>query len=205
MVANVQRGWTVLDVGANYGYYSVLLAELIGADGQLFCFEPNPDVARAAEFSLELNSFASRSTVYRTALSDRTGECAFFVPDGEPKNGHLEFGNTPSTGGDSFTVTMDTMDSFTSGLDRVDFIKIDAEGGEAGIFAGMQETIRKHNPLIVLEFNTNRGDARAFAEAVNATYPQMKFLEEDGSVRDLTVEQMTTERLGQDWLLVLQN
>lgn len=204
MVENVQPGWTAIDVGSNYGYYSVLLAELVGADGRLIAFEPNPQPAWATAFALEVNGFAGRSEFHQLALSSSAGTCAFFVPDNQPKNGHLVFGTPPESGGASFEVPIATLDSKCASLDRVDFIKIDAEGAESSIFEGMQETIARHNPLIVLEFNSNRGDAMDFANQLQATYPAARYLGEDGQTRDLAFSQLSSERQGQDWLLVLQ-
>lgn len=204
MVETVQAGWTVLDVGANYGYYSVLLAELVGPDGRLHAFEPNPAPARATEFTLEVNAFRSRSHVHRLALSDAAGTCAFFVPDNEPKNGHLVFGEPQQSGGESFEVAIATLDSVCADLDRVDFIKIDAEGAESRIFKGMRETIARHNPLIVLEFNSNRGDAPEFVAELQATYPAARYLDDRGQTHALAYERLTSERQGQDWLLVLK-
>ena len=97
-----------------------------------------------------------------------------------------------------------TLDSKCGSLDRVDFIKINAEGAESSIFQGLQETIARHNPLIVLEFNCNRGDALAFAEQLQETYPAARYLDEDGQIRDLAYEQLSSEHLGEDWLLVLK-
>ncbi|XUU61485.1 FkbM family methyltransferase [Erythrobacter sp. HA6-11] len=210
MVDTVQRGWTALDVGANYGYYSLLLAELIGEEGRLLAFEPNPACARATEFSLEINSFAPRSEVHEVALSNTTGSCSFFVPTNEPKNGHLVFGETHATGidygddGTRFTVPIDTLDHVAEELEKVDFIKIDAEGAELTIFEGMQETIARHNPLIIMEYNAIRGDTDGFVEELRAMYPNARYLDEREGVQDLQHDRLKQERIGQDWLLILQ-
>lgn len=204
MVETVQLGWTAIDVGANYGYYSVLLSELVGSDGRLHAFEPNPAPARATEFTLEINGFRSRSEVHPVALSDSEGTCAFFVPDNEPKNGHLVFGEPPQSGGESFEVPIATLDSVCASLDRVDFVKIDAEGSEGRIFDGMRDTVVRHNPLIVLEFNSGRGDAQVFAETLRAVYPAARYLDEQGQTHDLDYARLFSERQGQDWLLLLQ-
>lgn len=210
MVENVQRGWTALDVGANYGYYSVLLAELVGDDGRLFAFEPNPVCARATAFSLEINSFAPRSKVHEVALSNTTGSCSFFVPANEPKNGHLVFGEAPTAGiqhsddGTRFTVPIDTLDNIAAPLDRVDFIKIDAEGAELMIYEGMQATIERHNPLVIMEYNAGRGDPADFVEQLKAMYPHARYLDEREGVCNLRHDRLKEERIGQDWLLLLK-
>ena len=210
MVETVQQGWTALDVGSNFGYYSVLLAELVGADGRLLAFDPNPQCAQATEFSLSINAFGARSEVHEVALSNTSGNCAFFVPHGEPKNGHLVFGGTHATGdeysdgGTSFNVPIETLDSITEGLERVDFVKIDAEGGEQGIFEGMARTIERHNPLIIMEYNSIRGDSSSFADQLKAVYPNARYLDEREGVCDLNYDQLATERMGQDWLLILK-
>ncbi|WP_394730354.1 FkbM family methyltransferase [Altererythrobacter sp. GH1-8] len=210
MVETVQRSWTALDVGANFGYYSILLAELVGEEGRLLAFEPNPACARATKFSLEINSFAPRSEVHEVALSNAAGSCSFFVPTNEPKNGHLVFGETHEAGieysddGTRFTVPIDTLDNVAEPLDKVDFIKIDAEGAELTIFEGMQKTIERHNPLVIMEYNAIRGDTDGFVEQLKAAYPKARYLDEREGVRDLQHERLKHERVGQDWLLILK-
>ncbi|NVE95293.1 FkbM family methyltransferase [Altererythrobacter lutimaris] len=210
MVENVKPGWTAIDVGANYGYYSVLLADLVGVRGKLLAFEPNPECSDATQFAITINGFSHNAAVHEVALSNVAGDCTFFVPKNEPKNGHLEMRRAKVTTveeselGTRFPVPMATLDERVAHLDRVDFIKIDAEGAEQAIFEGMQETISRHNPLIVMEFNNVRGQADAFAQKLREVYPYAQYLESDGSVNPVDFDRLMTDRRGVDWLLLLQ-
>ena len=66
---NVRRGMTAIDVGANFGYYSLLLAELVGAKGELIAVEPNPHAADFLRHSAGLELVPAR----RAASPARAG------------------------------------------------------------------------------------------------------------------------------------
>ena len=68
MVEIIQPDFRVLDIGANFGYYSLLLSDLVGSNGFCLAVEPNPQVARKLKKNLAINGFASRSKVLALAL-----------------------------------------------------------------------------------------------------------------------------------------
>jgi len=86
---------------------------------------------------------------------------------------------------------------------RVDFIKIDAEGAEEAIVAGMLATLRRDKPLLVLEFNAARAhDPGALLATLGAIYGELRYLDVHDRVCAVTAAQLTTQRVGSDWLLV---
>ena len=174
MVRTIQQGWTVLDVGANYGYYSVLMADLVGDTGQMIAVEPNPAAAQAVEFTTSVNGFADRSTIIRKALSDKTGTARLSIPTNHASGAAI------SADGEGIEVETISIDELTAGLPRVDFIKIDAEGAEPAIFAGMTETLARHKPVVVMEFDRDRDGARELAEAIVTASRRLQFLGHDG-------------------------
>jgi len=90
IVSLVGEGMVVADIGANLGYFTLLMAELVGETGRVHAFEPNPQMAKLVEKSLSVNGFGSRVDVHQVALGAGGDEpMALFVPPGEPKNAHM--------------------------------------------------------------------------------------------------------------------
>lgn len=138
----VRPGWTAVDVGANLDYFTLLLADLVGANGQVLAFEPNPFTVARLRRSVAVNGFGGRTIVHDTALSDAEGVACLVVPPGEPKNSHI---TAPCK--DGIVVRRQRLDSY----DVVpDFIKIDAEGAEEAVWRGMTRILAAPRPLTIL-------------------------------------------------------
>lgn len=204
---NVKAGMTAIDVGANFGYYSVLLAELVGETGRLVAIEPNPHAADFLRRSIELNGFAQRSRIEQAVLGNSGASSAtLFIRDHEPKNSAVVLPGFDAWqhNGYLLEIPATTVDALCHRLDRVDFIKIDAEGAEENIFAAMDETIRRHKPMIVVEFNAARtSNSHQFVERLNAVYGSIRRLDFQGFAQPISTRELLTLNFGQDWLLVL--
>jgi len=143
-------GATVVDVGANHGYFSVLAAALVGPTGRVEAFEPNPPVADALAEVLARNGVDGRVSVHRVALADRDGEAEFF-PSVSPVNDGLSsllvsddaVAHGVIRADHSIRVPTETFDAFAerAELGRVDLLKIDVEGAEALVLRGMERTL----------------------------------------------------------------
>jgi FkbM family methyltransferase len=159
MLRSVRPGMVAVDVGANLGYFTFLLAEIVAPEGRVHAFEPNPRSLRLLARSVPLNTGGDRITLHPQPLGARSGEAVrLVIPPGEPKNAHLS--NIPPTGqpGEAeshelLTVSLDD----AMGEERVDFVKIDAEGAERQIWEGMQRIVARGQPMtIFLEFAADR-------------------------------------------------
>ena len=100
------------------------------------------------------------------AMTDGTAE--LFVPLHEPKNAH--FACRPEGVGSIHVVPLTTLDTLALRLDRIDLIKIDAEGSEEAIIAGMSTLLHRDRPSLVLEFNSRRC-ADPVPQAIRAPHP----------------------------------
>lgn len=149
MMTVVKPGATVVDVGANLGYFTLLLAELVGPEGHVHAFEPNPAIAARLRKSVAVNGFGGRATVHQLALGDHHGLAGFEIAPGEPGGGHVV---DHREGMDSVPV------SRLDGMEIIpDFIKIDAEGAEAAVWRGLAGILALRRPLTVfLEFVPDR-------------------------------------------------
>lgn len=167
IAAELRPGMVVADIGANIGYFTLLMADMVGPTGRVHAFEPNPRMASLLQRSLAINGFANRSHVHETALADTDGiELALVIPENEPKNGHIQPLVDPSAPGVSRVLTQ-RLDSRADWLE-IEFAKIDVEGAEEMIWAGATGLLEASRlRTIVLEFTPARyGDAGAFLERI---------------------------------------
>ncbi len=153
----LEPGMTVVDIGANMGFYSLLAAQRVGTDGAVWAFEPGRMAAHFLDRNRELNN-AANLHVEGIALSDSDGRAVFQVPlaDG------LDFAGLKGVPGPEYDTVSDevetaTLDSCRArfGWTAVDFIKIDAEGAEASIIDGAGRTLDEFSPLIMFEVRSS--------------------------------------------------
>jgi FkbM family methyltransferase len=201
---NVRAGMIVADIGANMGYYTVLFAGNVGANGHVLAVEPNPRATTLLRRSVEINGYASRTHVVEAACSDRMMTDAYLVvPPTEPKNAYI---SEDSTRADecSLKTTCVTLDALCDSYEHVDFIKIDAEGSEERIFAGMSAVLERNSPIVVIEINVARyANPAAFIHRLSSVYGTIRYVSFDGYATDVSQETLLSSNVGQDWLVVL--
>lgn len=153
----LRPGQCFVDIGANHGYFSLLAASLVGAGGQVVAFEPNPRVFQQLQTHVRLNGFTDRVRLETCALADQPEEGArLYVSQVETNSGLSSLTpneHTLALGGLSeeatVPVTVNTFDRWlaASGLLTtravIDVMKIDVEGAEARVLAGMSDTLRR--------------------------------------------------------------
>jgi FkbM family methyltransferase len=201
----IQPGWNCVDVGANHGYYTLLMASIVGSGGKVVALEPNPKLVNLLQRTLLVNNFQTRTTVLNDAASDRSGDILkLVIPPGLGMNASIT--RIAAATDDIVEVETTTIDQLTADWERVDFLKIDAEGAEELIWRGMQETIQRHpNILIVLEFNCDRyPQPREFLQSIQQAGLILRHIDFDAEIKDLTLEQCLSDRPEKDWLLFLK-
>lgn len=146
----IKPGDVVLDVGANMGYYTSLIAKLAGPNGHVHAFEPTKHFVQALKRNVEENGFKNIS-IHEYGLSDRESELVIYI-----NNSTASLHMDPSVSGTfQETVRLFPLDGIapTLGLSRLDFIKIDVDGHEPQFLRGAEETLRWFRPRILLEVN----------------------------------------------------
>lgn len=200
----LEPGWYCLDIGANHGYYTLVMADGVKETGRVLAIEPNPKLAALVERTVQINNMHRYTSVSAKAVSDTTGEqITLVIPTGFGMNASIVRAITPTD--ELVEVETVTVDSLTAGWPRLDLIKIDAEGAEESIWDGMQQTLQRYPTVkIVLEFNAARyPDSNAFLQKILAAGFPLRHITHTAEIEDLSLETCLTERYGQDWLLYL--
>lgn len=144
---------TFLDLGANWGYFSLLASKCVGSSGKVYAFEPDPLNYRYLVENIRLNRAANIAPI-RKAVSNRNGVAEFYL-DRDNAGAHtLSCRNIQTLYKGSLKVETTTLDDFVE-LDNIrpDFIKMDLQGAEGLVIEGGQRVL-KQNPslMIVMEF-----------------------------------------------------
>jgi FkbM family methyltransferase len=145
-----------IDVGANVGWHTLLMARLVGDAGRVLAVEANPSVRNRLQENLSLNGFRHVEVV-PCALAEAERTLKFHAPavdDPDAGNGHVVADNT-GPHADTMNIRARPLDSvvFEAKLARVDLIKIDVEGFEWPVLQGAEKTVARFRPHIVFEFD----------------------------------------------------
>jgi FkbM family methyltransferase len=161
MKAQIPEGATCWDVGAYSGWFSLLMGQLVGPSGRVDAFEAFPPNFDKLKINVALNGFGWVHP-YNLAVSNHTGQMHFVPPSDEVTHyasylrycsivGYLTQNAMPG----SIEVATTTLDEHAenTGVNRLDFIKIDVEGAEVAALLGAQKTLQRFRPKIAIEYN----------------------------------------------------
>ena len=147
----VVPGMTVADIGAQSGFYTLLLAKRVGTQGQVIAFEPLPANYRLLEENLRLNKIEN-VLVRRAAVTDYSGALNFQFPSDEPSLIAGPVLPEDSTG--TFDVACVSLDDFVARQQiSLDLIKMDVEGAEGSVLAGATKSLEKFHPILIIELH----------------------------------------------------
>lgn len=148
----LKPGMTVVDVGANVGYYTLLAAGLVGEKGRVYAFEPEPENYALLVKNVQANGY--RNVVcLRQAVSDQSGQVPFFLSWGS--EAHSLSADIASSRR-SIQVEATSLDEFfrKEGWPPVGLIKMDIEGAESLALDGMKELIKRSKNLrLITEYS----------------------------------------------------
>lgn len=156
----VRPGAVCLDVGANVGAHALVMARCAGADGLVLAFEPHPALARRLRENVALNGYR-QVRVVEAAVSDADGEATLhaFAP-GAFRQGISSLvpdGRAPDA------LRVGTVDGAAIerrfGLQRLDLVKVDAEGHDAVVVRSLLGALERWRPLLLLEYRRRRWEA----------------------------------------------
>jgi protein O-GlcNAc transferase len=150
----LEPGQKVIDIGANYGVYTLSMAQTVGPTGRVWAFEPASSSAQLLAQGIAANGF-EHVVLERSALSDTCGTASISLNKDSEANA-LVHGSPPPNPIE--TVPLTTLDQCLERYDwrNIEFIKIDAEGEEANILKGGKRFFTEFSPLVEYELMADR-------------------------------------------------
>jgi FkbM family methyltransferase len=144
------QGQKCIDIGANYGTYTLSMAQVVGKMGGVWAFEPASETAGFLQKSIDLNGF-SQVALSQVALSFESGNATLELNANSELNS-LSRG-TESSIGASEIVPVTTLDEclVKYAWEAIEFLKIDAEGEEQNILRGGELFFSRLSPLVEFE------------------------------------------------------
>jgi len=139
-----------VDVGANTGVYTLKAARHFGgASGVVLALEPFPDLLATLSFSVRANGFTN-VRLRNICAADATAAAVLWRNFDKPNSFGLVRRDAKADGLSVLAVALDDLFAWER-LDRLDYLKVDAEGAEAQVLAGAANLLRKHRPIIQVE------------------------------------------------------
>lgn len=165
-------GMTVLDIGANIGYYALMELKLIGDKGKLIAVEPSPKNIEIFKNNLDLNGISSVRIV-EGAISDKEEKKDFHLAE----QGNLNTFHATGTGKQHLTGEVIEVNSYTipqimKDEGSLDLIRMDVEGHEVEVLNGMLDEVKsgKLKPMIIFETHLSRYGSEHDMVAVLKSY-----------------------------------
>jgi len=148
----VKGGMTVMDLGANIGYITLLMADLVGPNGKVYAVEPDPANVERLRDNVQMNNFQDRVEVFPIGISNRMGKADFYVGKSSNLGGMTKTKNTKPK---PIPVEITTMTEFCKELYPPELIKFDIEGSEVEVLDGMRELVETtdYEGKIVMELH----------------------------------------------------
>lgn len=143
----IKRGNVVLDLGANIGYYTLIFAKLVGEEGKVFAFEPDPTNFALLEKNVEMNGYKNVMLIQK-AVSNKAGKLKLYLSE-DSMGDHTIF--NLYEGCKFIEIEAIRLDDYFKNYDgKIDFIKIDTEGAEEQAIQSMFNLLKKNKTVKIL-------------------------------------------------------
>jgi FkbM family methyltransferase len=206
----LRPGQRVIEVGAHVGYYTVLFASRVGPTGSVTAFEPNPRATELLRRNVAANGLARAVRVVPMAVGDRPGRVTLHrLARQQGSSSIYPFGPEDLAAWDdeatALEVACTSLDAFFDAEPApVDLVKIDAEGAEPAIIAGMTGVLERSPQvrlvveLIPASLRRAGHDPRAFLESLRRLGFRLQTIDRTGRARDASIDALaasTSEEL----------
>ena len=163
---SLQAGNIFLDVGANYGIYTILAGKLVGPQGHVYSFEPSRRELNVLKHNIEMNHLEN-VTVIEYAVSNHTGTTQLAIARDGGLNSFADTHRSDQKIELWQNVETTSLDEFVAkySIPRVDFVKIDVEGAEKLVFEGAEKLLTSVQPTTVI-FEASDFNAGGFGYTV---------------------------------------
>lgn len=152
---SLKPGYVALDIGANIGLQSIRMSQCCGDDGKVYAFEPLTYIREKFSKNVALNH-CSNVTLLPFALSDKNDSAEVKINESIWNQGTFNL-NQPDSGNTAQQITIKIADQIPEieNLNKLHLIKIDVEGFEYHVLRGLKQTLQKHKPRIIFEYDSN--------------------------------------------------
>lgn len=199
---NVKAGDTVVDIGTNVGYFTLLAAKLVGVQGCVIGYEANPQMYTFVQNNIAMNWVTDQVKLFNKAVYSKKTEITFQLSENFHAYSSISDRPVIDNVNDSFTsisVPAVDLDSELGSMDKIDLLKIDIEGGEYQALLGMMDLI-KQKKIKRISFEWNKPmlgeEAEPFklllSEMLNLHGGRLYFLNEDGDALPTTIKEITS-------------
>jgi len=184
--ACMRPGMRVVDLGANIGYYTLLMARAVGEQGRVWAFEPDPANCALLRRNAMLNGFA-QVEVIEAAAAEAAGEVTLYSSE-QNRGDNRIYHSSGEKRSAARVKTVRVADCLPAG-ERLDFVKMDIQGAEPQALGGMMEVLHRSPEVLLLTEYWPEGIAQAgqvpedFLDALRASGFGLHLLEgRDGKV-----------------------
>jgi len=155
----LSEGDTFIDVGANYGSFSIIASEIVRAKGLVIAIEPQPQLASILKATSRVNS--KNWQIYEFAGADQNGEMDLYIPDYSSGSASIFSAYNATTNTKKIRVPVRKFDDAINWeeLPGNIVLKVDIEGSEYVFFQGAERMLSERKPTIILEINPIAMDA----------------------------------------------
>ncbi len=154
----VKKGDTILDVGANIGYYALMESKLVGENGKVYAIEPAPENFRVLKANVIFNDYKNIE-LFNFLVGDKNGKEKLYLAS--HRNLHSVIKGHPKATGEYIELPMVKLDDFIKGKRFPDLIRTDVEGYEYYILKGMKNILNSKKPLkLFIEIHSRMGEKK---------------------------------------------
>jgi len=130
-----------MDLGANIGYVTLLMADMLGPTGVIYAIEPDPSNVELLGMNVELNGYSDSVKIFNMGISTKCDEMDFYVGKSSNLGGMVK---TKGTRNKPIKVKVDTMTNFCNNNEIPELIKMDIEGHEVEVLEGMFNLVKNN-------------------------------------------------------------
>ena len=162
--ALLEPGMDVVDVGANFGQYTLVASGIVGSNGSVHSFEPDPETFQWLRRNVMDNGLAN-VRLNQTALFRETAQKSLFLAEAHSVGSNSLAGDFWDYAGKTVEVSCIAFDDYlrANRIAKVDLMKLDIEGAELDALRGAEGVLQHSKPILLLEFEEER--QRAFGSS----------------------------------------
>ncbi|MGH9156360.1 MAG: FkbM family methyltransferase [Acidimicrobiales bacterium] len=157
---HLRPGDVFYDIGSNIGFFALIAARAVGADGRVVAFEPVPANAKRIRANAARNGFGQIRVVEVAVGREAGGGAGATLTLSRHPGGASLFGEAPPDATGTIEVATASVDELVAAgrTDPPTLVKVDVEGTELDVLGGMRSTLASHSPLLIVELDGPSSD-----------------------------------------------